>query len=280
MLRGFDTILGINARNDRIARVNSPAAIQLVNDKFRTKQALSALGVPTAPTLRLIRTWREVREIDWTSLPDAWALKPNQSLAGAGILLATGRREEGWHSGSDREIPVTEVRDHLRWILDGEFSPRPHDAALFEPLLAAHPDLARLSYQGLPDIRVICVEAEPKLAMMRIPTAASNGRANLHQKAVGASVDLATGRVTDAAAGRTAVEAHPDTGVPLIGALVPDWGEILDMASLCHAATGLGYLGADVVVDAERGPLILEVNARPGLQIQNITGRGLWEVVG
>ncbi len=217
--------------------------------------------------------------MDWTSLPDAWALKPNQSLAGAGILLATGRRDGHWHSGSGRPIPVADVRDHLRWILDGEFSPRPHDAALFEPLLRAHPDLDRLCYQGLPDVRVICVEDEPKLAMMRIPTAASNGRANLHQKAVGASIDLDTGRIVDAAMGRTPVEAHPDTGVTLIGALVPYWDEIVEAAARCHAATGLGYLGADVVVDVDRGPLILEVNARPGLQIQNITRRGLWELV-
>ena len=38
--------------------------------------------------------------------------------------------------------------------------------------------------------------------------------------------------------------------------------------------TGLGYLRVDMVIDNDRGPLILEMNARPGLSIQiaNCTG--------
>ncbi len=132
-------------------------------------------------------------------------------------------------------------------------------------------------FQGLPDIRLICVGDEPKLAMMRLPTSASGGRANLHQGALGASVDLGSGRVTAAWSASTPVEAHPD-GVRLVGATVPHWEGVLNAASRFSAVTGLGYLGADVVVDAQRGPLILEVNARPGLQIQNVTGRGLWEL--
>lgn len=54
---------------------------------------------------------------------------------------------------------------------------------------------------------------------------------------------------------------------------------MLHLARQCAGATGLHYLGADVVIDAERGPLVLEVNARPGLQIQNVTGQGLLDVV-
>ena len=47
------------------------------------------------------------------------------------------------------------------------------------------------------------------------------------------------------------------------------------MATRCGAATGLGYLGVDIVVDEAAGPLVLEVNSHPGLEIQNITGRPL-----
>ncbi len=147
-LRAFDTILGMNGRNERIARVNPPAAIHLVNDKVRTKEVLAVAGAPTAPTVCVVRRWLEVREMDWEQLPDAWALKPNESLGGSGILIAAGRRDGVWHRGSGRPIPLAEVRDHLRLILDGEFSPRPHDWALFEPLLVAHPELARLCSRG------------------------------------------------------------------------------------------------------------------------------------
>jgi hypothetical protein len=39
--------------------------------------------------------------------------------------------------------------------------------------------------------------------------------------------------------------------------------------------TGLGYIGADVVLDARRGPMVLELNARPGLAIQLANRAGL-----
>jgi len=37
----------------------------------------------------------------------------------------------------------------------------------------------------------------------------------------------------------------------------------------------LGYMGIDFVIDERYGPQILEVNVRPGLEIQNINGAGL-----
>jgi hypothetical protein len=39
--------------------------------------------------------------------------------------------------------------------------------------------------------------------------------------------------------------------------------------------TGLGSLGVDVVIDREQGPLLLELNARPGLDIQIANMSGL-----
>ncbi|MEW1634267.1 sugar-transfer associated ATP-grasp domain-containing protein [Streptomyces sp. NPDC093801] len=274
-LRGWDPVLGMNLRNARIAEQNPTAAIRLVNDKYATKEALTAAGAPTSPTVALLRSRPEVSSLDWSGLPDCWALKPNQSLGGNGIMLSFGRRRSHWSSSSGKRITREAVADHLRRILDGEFSPRPNDWAMFEPLIRAHPDLDRLSHQGLPDIRVICRGDRPQLAMLRLPTRFSGGRANLHQKAIGAAVDLATGRITHALIGRAATGHHPDTGEPLVGASVPHWPEVLDAARRCAGATGLRYLGADIVVDADRGPLVLEVNARPGLQIQNVTGRGL-----
>ena len=39
--------------------------------------------------------------------------------------------------------------------------------------------------------------------------------------------------------------------------------------------TPLGYFGADIATDRQRGPLLLELNARPGLAIQIANGQGL-----
>jgi alpha-L-glutamate ligase-like protein len=275
--RAFDGVLGMNARNDRIARDNPFASVRLVNDKAATKSALRTAGAPTSPTLALLTTRRELRALDWDALPPAWALKPNQGLGGSGILLAAGRSDDGsgWVTASGRSFGLTEVEDHVREVLDGEFSSRGRDCALLEPLIRAHPDMERLSYRGLPDVRVLCLSDQPVLAMVRLPTRSSGGRANLHQGAIGAAVDLSTGRLTRAWTGRSTVTHHPDSGAIVVGAQIPHWDAVLDAASTCGPATGLRYVGADVVVDAEVGPLVLEVNARPGLQIQNVTGVGL-----
>lgn len=281
LLRRWDRIMGLNARNDLIARHNPPAAVRLVNDKIATKRVLTAHGVPVSETLLVLDSRRALRGLDQHILPAAFALKPSQSLGGSGILLAARRSPtgDGWETASGRHLPLRAVRDHVRAILDGEYSPRGADTAFIEPLIRAHPALDALSYRGLPDIRVICTDDRPVTAMLRLPTAASGGRANLHQKAVGAAVDLATGRVARAWAGGEVITHHPDTGHPLTGTPVPHWAEVVRAATRCAAATGLRYLGADVVVDAGRGPLLLEVNARPGLQIQNVTGLGLLDLI-
>jgi alpha-L-glutamate ligase-like protein len=274
-LRGWDGLLGINARNTVISRENPREAIRLVNDKYATKKALAEHGIPTSPTILFARSRRETTGIDWAAMPDEWALKPNHGLGGNGIMLAAGRTGRTWAGPSGKPITVPMVKNHLRQILDGEFSGRLRDEALFEPLIHTHPGMARLAHQGLPDIRIICLRDEPVLAMLRLPTKDSGGRANLHQRAIGAAVDLRTGVITQARVGDQAITAHPDTGTTLIGEKVPYWIQILGAAGRCADATGLRYLGVDIVIDATQGPLVLEVNARPGLQIQNITGRGL-----
>ena len=272
--RGYDDVVGLNARNQHIRRSNPMDAIRLVTDKVATKQVLTAAGVRVTPTLGVVSARRWTRRLTGEDLPDEWVMKPNQGRGGHGILIAHGRDSTGWRRTSGRPLPVTEVRDHLRLLLDGEFSGRSRDVALLEPVVRAHPDVAGLSYQGLPDIRVICADDEPRLAMLRLPTARSGGRANLHQGAVGAAVDVGSGVVVAARTGRRDLDRHPDTGEVLVGARIPYWAEVLEAASQCGAATGLRYVGADVVVTAN-GPLILEVNARPGLQIQNVTARGM-----
>lgn len=211
-VRRWDRIMGLNARNQLIARANPPQAVRLVNDKVATKRVLIAHGVPVADTLLVVDSRRTLGRIDWHALPDSFALKPSQSLGGSGILLAARRDPagSGWESASGRPISVADVREHVRCILDGEYSPRGDDVAFFEPLIRTHPVLEEMSFRGLPDVRVICVDDEPLTAMLRLPTSASGGRANLHQKAIGAAVDLATGTVERAWMGGDSLDTHPE----------------------------------------------------------------------
>jgi glutathione synthase/RimK-type ligase-like ATP-grasp enzyme len=47
------------------------------------------------------------------------------------------------------------------------------------------------------------------------------------------------------------------------------------LASSAWKVTGLGYLGADMVLDKEEGPMVLELNACPSFTIQIANGAGL-----
>lgn len=49
----------------------------------------------------------------------------------------------------------------------------------------------------------------------------------------------------------------------------------MKLAAGCYELCGLGYIGVDMVLDEEKGPLILELNARPGLNIQIANDCGL-----
>jgi Sugar-transfer associated ATP-grasp len=75
--------------------------------------------------------------------------------------------------------------------------------------------------------------------------------------------------------GQEEVWDHPSTNAPLIGAALPFWRETVEAARRCSDALGLGYVGVDLVIDATRGVQVLECNAYPGLEIQNINGAGL-----
>ena len=270
-------VLGMNHRNAVIARYNPRLAIKAVNDKYGTKKLLSDAGVPVPRTLALISNRDELRSYDLQNLPEAWAVKPNHGRRGEGVLLVDGRESGGWRQLNGKLQKPEAIRNHVSHILDGEMSLEGahEDSALFEPLIRAHPSFADLVPFGLPDIRIICFRSIPLMAMTRLPTVESGGRANLHQGAVGAAIDLDTGCIFRAVQGERSITEHPFTGQTLIGVRIPFWDEVLRAASLCSDPLNLGYVGVDLVIDASEGVKVLECNAFPGLEIQNINGRGL-----
>jgi len=107
------------------------------------------------------------------------------------------------------------------------------------------------------------------MAMLRLPTRESDGKANLQQGAIGVGIDLATGVTTTAVQGKNKViEYLPGTRLLLSGIRIPYWKDILTLAVRAQEISKLGFLGADVAIDRDRGPVFLELNARPGLSIQ------------
>ena len=156
-------------------------------------------------------------------------------------------------------------------ILSGRFSlHNGSDVAFIEERIKIQKIFAKYVWHGTPDIRVVVFNKVPVAAMLRLPTRESQGKSNLHQGAIGVGVDLATGITTHGVLDSQFIKYIPETKRKINGLKIPNWSNILSLAvQTQEAVPSLGYLGVDIVLDKNRGPMILELNARPGLEIQN-----------
>lgn len=270
-------VLGLNARDLLyVYGLNERRHFPIVDDKVRTKAVLQAAGVPTPETLVVLATLAQVthaRELLERSGP--FVIKPARGRQGGGIIVVAGHEGGGFRSAGGKLIGWEELRRCMGDILFGVHSVGQSDVVLVERRIQAHPSLGALAGSGLPDIRVILLRGDPVMAMMRVATRESGGRANLHRGALGVGLRLSDGLAFRCMSRRLAVREHPDNHAPVLGFHAPFWDEVLDVARRAVATVPLPYLGVDIVIDAERGPLVMEMNARPGLEIQNVNGRGL-----
>ncbi len=276
---GAGPVLSINARNVALVNsLNTPDLLELAADKVRSKAVLRNHDVPVADDLAICETHTELGALlDTTSKLDAFALKPNRGSQGNGILIIKGREGADFIAASGRRLTSADIHHHVCEILAGSFSQDgSEDIAFVEPLLEQHERLNQIAALGLSDVRVILHKQDILSAMLRMPTSLSGGKANLHQGAIGMAIDRQTGRITHASMKGKPVQVHPDTFAPLIGLQLPHWDEIEQVARKAAEAIPLGYIGVDICLDQTRGPLVLEVNGRPGIEIQNVQKRGLF----
>lgn len=272
-------ILGMNRRNvDFIARVNPRRYYPLVDNKLLTKRAAQKAGIETPELLGVISHQYEVRDLRrHLDNQPGFVIKPAKGSGGKGIVVITGCEGDRYVKGSGAEISYIDLQRHVSNILSGLYSlGGRYDVAMIEALVHFDDTLAHYSFEGVPDIRIVVYQGYPVMAMMRCATHASDGKANLHQGAVGVGIDLASGRAVNAVQQGVPVSAHPDTGESFTDLQIPHWGDMLVLAARCFEMASLGYLGVDIVIDRRYGPLILEVNARPGLAIQIANRDGLY----
>lgn len=266
-------ILGMNARNLIYIRPhNNAGAVKLARNKLETKKRLLTATLPTAELYTAITDRHQLFNFDWSALPNSFVLKPNFGLGGNGIIIVYGKNKSGQWIGTDKTVYSQEdLSIHVSNILDGNYSiSNIPDIAYFEERLTLAETFKNISYKGIPDIRVIVFNSVPVQAMLRLPTKASSGKANMHIGGIGVGIDLPTGITTYATSKDLGeISLHPDYNTSLRGVHIPQWDEILRISVEAQRAIGLGYAGVDIVLDKQKGPVILEVNGHPGLEIQN-----------
>lgn len=278
-------ILGINNRVGRyILRHNKRTNYPLVDNKVLTAERAEAWGIATPENYLIVENYGSLKNLHLKLLNyDSFVIKPAKGSQGNGIIVIkeiikeekNGEIRVLCRRSNDKLMDIEEVKHHISGILSGLYSlSGQSDTAIIQAKIDKHPIFDDYSYGGIPDIRVIVFEGYPVMSMVRLPTKSSDGRANLHQGAIGAGLNLSNGHTNNAVIRNQVIDIHPDTGHKISGLKLPFWREILELAAHCYDMVGLGYLGADIVLTPDHGPILLELNARPGLgiQIANLAG--------
>jgi alpha-L-glutamate ligase-like protein len=271
-------ILGINQRNvDFILEHNPRGLYPRVDNKLKTKEICQEHGIQVPETYFVMTEHSQCPKfLELIGNRTEFVVKPASGAAGRGIVVVAGRLGNNFFSTSGRLIEWTDLRHHLSTILSGLYSLGGQlDQIIVERRIVSHPMLKSIAVEGTPDIRVIVYRGVPVMAMIRLPTKMSGGRANLHQGAVAAAIELNTGRTFGGVCRDRAITHHPDTQHPIAGVELPFWREVLEGAMKLSDALEMGYVGIDFVIDADTGPVVLEANARPGLAIQLAHRQGI-----
>lgn len=271
-------VMGMNQRNsDYIGRYNPRRLYPLVDNKLKTKIIAEKANVTSPALLGVVSMQAEVQHIErYIKDTPGFVIKPAKGSGGKGILIITKSESGRYYKGSGKEESLSEIKRHVTNILAGLFSlGGSSDEAVIEALIQFDDAFDGFSFEGVPDVRVIVFKGFPVMAMMRLSTVASDGKANLHQGAVGVGLNIANGKALHAVQFDQPITHHPDTKKQLSLLEVPEWERLIYLAASCYEMTGMGYLGTDMVLDREIGPMLLELNARPGLAIQIANGQGI-----
>lgn len=299
-------ILWLNKRNiDYIKKRNPKKQIRLANSKYHTKKFLSERGIPVPQTLWIIKNRKKLFQYNFSQLKTKnFVIKPNQWSKGRGVFIIKkiedqqsnankkkGRIhkrldkrqeflysykqelfEEQKFSINKKTITDKELKQQLVSIIDGQYSiGSKNDVILIEELIKPSKDFWPFCEYGLADIRVICFNLVPVAAMLRMPTKKSGGKANLAQWGIWFWIEISSGKII-AMKGKTTIyhESFPEEYGSFFHKKIANREDILLYSSSIQYFTNIWFIWLDRVLTPQ-WPKILEINARAGLEIQNIT---------
>ncbi len=283
-LKRYRQFLTKNERNKVYLRKNKVGARSLADSKYRTKRVLARAGVGVPKLIKRFKREEEVDRFAWEGLEGNFVIKPVSGYGGKGILIVRKRAKWAgeWHLMDGSIIRMVDIKRRCGEILSGRFNSHGmRDSVLVEERIKIHPMFLSLTRSGTPDVRVIVYNKVPVMAMLRIPTVKSGSKANLQQGAIGLGIDLATGITTFGIEGKgegikRIYDYKRKKKRKVNGIKIPFWRQILETAVKCQMAVpGLEFLGVDIVLDKDKGPMVLELNARSGLSIQICNKAGM-----
>lgn len=271
-------IMGINARNrDFISPNNRRRYYPLVDDKLLTKKLALDAGIQVPELYGVIEFLNQTDRVAEIAAPHKqFVVKPCRGSGGEGIMVIQNVIGSSFQKANGELVSAGDMQYHMTNVLGGMYSMAGRsDKAIIEYAVQFDPIFNEITYQGVPDIRIIVYKGVPVMAMLRLPTRRSDGKANLHKGGIGVGIRMHDGVTMYGVQGRSFVNEHPETLKPLEGRQIPNWPNLLEMASKFYEITKLGYVGVDIVLDRTKGPMVLEANARPGIAIQIANRRGL-----
>ncbi len=257
---------------------NRRKAVRIADDKLFTKSVLELEDIPVPRTIKSISTFRELDSLQEEDLPKSFVIKPVHGIEGGGIDIFFNKKNGKWIRGDRSKSDLNQIKQHMRDILEGRYSLfNQPDVVMLEERVKPHKAFKQYTYKGAtPDVRVIVFNRVPVMAMLRLPTAESQGKANMALGAIGAAIDIGSGKLTTAVKGKKGtIEYIPHNNIRIAGMQVPHWDTILKLAVKSQNISGLGWASVDFLIDREDGPRVVELNARTGLSIQLADQEGM-----
>src|SRR5437763_3455844 len=161
-------ILGMNRRNAEYILDHNPRALfPLVDDKLKMRNLCQQIAVPAPAVFAVIASFGKLKDLGAIlEERDEFVVKPNCGSGGRGILVVSGRDGRHFLRHNAERITLDDLRQHLSDILSGMYSLGGHtDVVLLQQRIHLHSAFERISFKGIPDIRVILYKNTPALAM-------------------------------------------------------------------------------------------------------------------